>query len=109
MKAAWYRRNGAAKDVLEIGELETPVPGPGEVRVKLSTSGVNPSDVKSRASRPVSDPLIIPHSDGAGVIDAVGAGVNPARKGERVWIWKDRKSTRLNSSHTDISRMPSSA
>ena len=87
MKAAWYRRNGAAKDVLEIGELETPVPGPGEVRVKLSTSGVNPSDVKSRASRPVNDPLIIPHSDGAGVIDAVGAGVNPARKGERVWVW----------------------
>jgi NADPH:quinone reductase len=87
MKAAWYRRNGPARDGLEIGELPTPQPGPGEVRVKLHTSGVNPSDVKSRARRPLGAELIVPHSDGAGVIDAVGAGVDTARVGERVWLW----------------------
>lgn len=85
--AAWYRRNGEARDVLEIGELDLPAPGPGEVCVRLSTSGVNPSDVKSRRTRPVDAPLIVPHSDGAGVITAVGPGVAAARMGERVWIW----------------------
>ena len=87
MKAAWYRRNGSAQEVLEVGDLPTPVPAAGEVRVKLATSGVNPSDVKSRVARPLNAPLIIPHSDGAGVIDAVGEGVSPARIGERVWVW----------------------
>jgi NADPH:quinone reductase len=87
MKAAWYRSNGLARDVLEVGELPTPQPGPGEVRVKLHTSGVNPSDVKSRARRPLGAELIVPHSDGAGVIDAVGVGVPAARVGERVWLW----------------------
>jgi NADPH2:quinone reductase len=72
---------------LVLGELPTPAPKAGEVRVKLHTSGVNPSDVKSRKARPVQDPEIIPHSDGAGVIDAVGNGVSPARVGERVWVW----------------------
>lgn len=87
MKAAWYRRNGLARDVLEVGELPTPVPGPGEVRVRMHTSGVNPSDVKSRLKRPLNADLIVPHSDGAGVIDAVGAGVPPGRIGQRVWLW----------------------
>jgi NADPH:quinone reductase len=87
MKAAWYSRNGDANDVLQVGELPTPAPGPGEVRVRLVTSGVNPSDVKSRRARPVTDPLIVPHSDGAGVIDRVGAGVPARRVGERVWVW----------------------
>ena len=87
MKAVWYTRNGEAREVLVVGELPTPAPQPGEVRVKLATSGVNPSDVKSRKTRPVTDPLIIPHSDGAGVIDAVGAGVDARRVGERVWVW----------------------
>ncbi len=87
MKAAWYNHNGEAVDVLTLGELPTPQPAAGEVRVKLATSGVNPSDVKSRKTRPITDAEIIPHSDGAGVIDAVGAGVSPARIGERVWIW----------------------
>lgn len=87
MRAAWYERNGAARDVLVVGELPTPEPGPGEVRVKLATSGVNPSDVKSRAARPLSDPKIVPHSDGAGVIDRVGAGVPESRLGERVWVY----------------------
>lgn len=87
MKAAWYRRNGLARDVLEVGELPTPQPGPGEVRVRMHTSGVNPSDVKSRLKRPLNADLVVPHSDGAGVIDAVGAGVPPGRMGQRVWLW----------------------
>jgi NADPH2:quinone reductase len=87
MKAVWYRKNGAASQVLEYGDLPTPEPGPGQVLVRLHTSGVNPSDVKSRAARPLQDELIVPHSDGAGVIEAVGAGVDAARVGQRVWIW----------------------
>lgn len=87
MKAAWYSRNGEAQDVMQLGELPTPSPQAGEVLVRLATSGVNPSDVKSRRARPVSDPLIVPHSDGAGVIEAVGEGVPASRVGERVWLW----------------------
>jgi NADPH2:quinone reductase len=89
MRAAWYDRNGEAAEVLRVGELPTPEPGPGEVRVKVAFSGVNPSDCKSRAgSRPVPDgTIVVPHSDGSGVIDKVGAGVPGKRLGERVWIW----------------------
>jgi NADPH2:quinone reductase len=87
MRAAWYAKNGEARDVLEVGELPTPTPGVGEVRVRLACSGVNPSDVKSRRSRPLSHERIVPHSDGAGVIDRVGEGVSPSRQGERVWVW----------------------
>jgi NADPH2:quinone reductase len=89
MRAVWYEKNGAANEVLHVGEVETPQPGPGEVRVKLMTSGVNPSDVKTRAgtARKIAFPRVIPHSDGAGVIDAVGQGVAAARVGERVWTW----------------------
>ena len=89
MKAAWYETNGAARDVLTVGSMPDPEPGPGEVRVRLATSGVNPSDVKTRAgSRPMSGPRVVPHSDGAGVIDRLGPGVPARRRGERVWIWK---------------------
>jgi NADPH2:quinone reductase len=87
MKAAWYERNGAAREVMVVGEQPTPSPQAGEVRVALHCSGVNPSDVKSRMARPLGGPLIIPHSDGAGVIDAVGEGVDSSRLGERVWTW----------------------
>jgi NADPH2:quinone reductase len=89
MRAAYYEKNGPAGDVLQLGEVETPQPGPGEVRVKLATSGVNPSDVKSRAgaTRKIAFARVIPHSDGAGVIDQVGDGVPSARIGERVWTW----------------------
>ena len=87
MKAAWYSRNGEAQDVMVLGDLPKPSVQAGEVLVRLVTSGVNPSDVKSRRARPVTDPLIVPHSDGAGVIEAVGEGVPAARVGERVWIW----------------------
>jgi NADPH:quinone reductase len=90
MWAAFYEHAGTARDVLCIGEVPTPVPGPGEVRVKVAWSGVNPSDVKARAglrSKTLLFPRIIPHSDGAGVIDQVGQNVTSTRVGERVWVW----------------------
>ncbi|NGM20756.1 NADPH:quinone reductase [Roseomonas stagni] len=88
MRAAWYERTGPAREVIVVGEMPTPSPGPGEVLVRLATSGVNPSDWKARGgSRPMLAPRIIPHSDGAGTIEAVGDGVDAARIGGRVWIW----------------------
>jgi NADPH:quinone reductase len=89
MKAAWYDRNGPAREVLQVGALPEPAPGPGEVLVRVHVSGVNPSDVKSRAGARggMAFPRIVPHSDGAGVIEAVGPGVDKARIGERVWLW----------------------
>ncbi|HEY5217876.1 MAG TPA: NADPH:quinone reductase [Pseudolabrys sp.] len=89
MRAAYYESNGSARDVLHVGEVATPQAGPGEVRVKLAASGVNPSDVKARqgATRKIAWPRVIPHSDGAGVIDQVGDGVPKSRIGERVWVW----------------------
>ena len=87
MKAAWYERNGPAADVLVVGDMPTPTPAAGEVLVRVHASGVNPSDVKSRMARPLGGPRIVPHSDGAGVIEAVGEGVSASRVGERVWLW----------------------
>lgn len=92
MKAVVYRAFGAARDVLELEDMPRPEPGAGEVLVRVAFSGVNPSDVKARGgTRPgVTRPPfaeIIPHSDGSGVIEAVGAGVDPARIGQRVWVW----------------------
>jgi len=91
MKAVWYESFGPAAEVLQVGEMATPDPGPGEVLVRLHATGINPSDVKLRAgARPgavMAYPQVIPHSDGAGVIKAVGEGVDGARIGERVWVW----------------------
>ena len=90
MKAWFYERVGAAADVLQFAELPTPEPAAGEVRVRVLWSGVNPSDVKSRGglrSRTLPFERIVPHSDGSGVIDAVGAGVDAQRVGQRVWLW----------------------
>ena len=89
MRAALYDRHGAAREVLRVEQVDRPEPGPGEVRVKLQVSGVNPTDWKSRSGatpRPI-DGFQIPHHDGAGVIDAVGEGVDQARIGQRVWLW----------------------
>src|SRR5580692_792818 len=89
MKAAFYDRHGPAREVQRVEELDRPEPGPGEVRVKVEASGVNPTDWKSRSGatpRPI-DGFQIPHHDGAGVIDAVGEGVDLARIGQRVWLW----------------------
>lgn len=88
MRAVWYEKTGDSS-VLTVGEMPTPSPGPGEVLVRLAASGVNPSDWKTRSgrSRPMAFPRVIPHSDGAGTIEAVGEGVDRARIGSRVWIW----------------------
>jgi len=89
MRAAYYESVGSAADVMRVGERPTPQPQPGEVRIRVFASGVNPSDVKTRAGRrgPIAHPYVIPHSDGAGVIESIGNGVDPKRIGERVWTW----------------------
>ena len=88
MYAAWYERNGSADDVLTFGEMADPQAGPGEVRVRVHASGVNPSDVKRRGgSTKMEFSRVVPQSDGAGIIDVVGAGVPAERIGERVWLW----------------------
>lgn len=96
MLAAWYAKNGSARDVLEYGEQPQPRPAEGEVLVQVVRSGVNPSDVKSRGgTRPVREGIIIPHSDGAGIITAVGTGVDASRIGERVWLWNGQYNRSL--------------
>ncbi len=98
MKAAWYEQFGSAADVLTVGELDDPQPGPGEVVVRLHTSAVNPSDVKKRAgSFPnlLDDGYVIPHSDGAGVIEAVGEGVSSDRVGDGVWVYQAQYGRRF--------------
>ena len=98
MHAAWFEKFGAAQDVLQVGERDTPIAGPGEVLVRMATSGVNPSDVKKRAgSFPdlLDNGFVIPNSDGAGVIEAVGDGVAASRIGERVWIYQAQYARRF--------------
>ena len=89
MRAAVYEKLGASAEVLRVEDVPTPEPGPGEVRLKVEYSGVNPTDWKSRSgatARPI-EGFQIPHHDGAGVIDAIGDGVDPGRLGQRVWTW----------------------
>jgi NADPH:quinone reductase-like Zn-dependent oxidoreductase len=99
MKAVWFESFGAANDVLIVGEREMPVAGDGEVLVRLSTSAINPSDVKKRAGSAPGGLLdqepVIPHSDGAGVIEAIGSGVAPERLGERVWVYQAQHGRRF--------------
>jgi NADPH2:quinone reductase len=92
MRAALYRAHGPASAVLAIEDLPLPEPGPGEVRVAVRRSAVNPTDWKQRwangETRAVSGlPFIVPNQDGAGVIDAVGPRVDPARIGQHVWLY----------------------
>ena len=90
MKAAWYSAFGPASEVLRTGELETPEPSEGAVRVRLITSGVNPVDVKRRAGGrgAQESERVIPHFDGAGIVDEVGPGVSGVGKGDRVWLYE---------------------
>ena len=97
MKAVWYERTGAAHDVLTYGDMPTPVAGPGEVRIRLEASGVNPADVGRRAgSYRAMDypPRVIPNSDGAGIIDQVGDGVTRLTIGQRVWLFNGQRNGR---------------
>ena len=96
MRAVWYERTGAAPDVLTVGEMPTPEAGPGEVRVRLEASGVNPADVGRRAGsyRAMEFPRVIPNSDGAGIIDQVGAGVTRFHAGQRVWLFNGQRNGR---------------
>ena len=96
MKAVWYERTGAAPDVLSFGDVPTPVAGPGEVRVRLEASGVNPSDVGRRAGsyRAMEYPRVITHSDGAGIVDQLGDGVTRLAIGQRVWLFNGQRNGR---------------
>lgn len=96
MKAVWYRRQGPAREVLETGELPVPEPGPGEVRVRLRASAVNPADAKRRAGGAygMDHPRIVPNSDGAGEVDAVGEGADPRLLGRRVWLYNGQRNGR---------------
>ncbi|MGI9220427.1 MAG: NADPH:quinone reductase [Woeseiaceae bacterium] len=113
MRAAWFEKFGDAAGVLTVGELDTPVAGPGEVLVRLHTSGVNPSDVKKRAgsfANLLDDGFVIPNSDGAGIIQAVGDGVDGSRIGERVWVYQAQFARRFGTAAEyvalDSSRAP---
>jgi NADPH2:quinone reductase len=90
MKAAWYEHQGPARDVLVVGEMDAPMPGEGEVRIRIEASGINPGDVKKRQDAfgvGMPFPRIVPHSDGAGTVDAVGTGVPDSWIGQRVWCY----------------------
>ncbi|WP_299027855.1 NADPH:quinone reductase [uncultured Sulfitobacter sp.] len=107
MKSVFYDRFGTAADVLHLAEFDTPAPAAGEVTVRLAFSGVNPSDIKSRSGtrpgvlKPAFD-QVIPHSDGAGVIEAVGEGVSGDRIGQRVWIWNGQWQRAFGTASTHI-------
>jgi NADPH2:quinone reductase len=90
VRAAWYEHRGPARESLVVGDMPDLVPGPGEVRIAVSVSGLSPGDVKKRSGwqgSPMPHPRVVPHSDGAGVIDAVGAGVDEARVGRPAWCY----------------------
>lgn len=90
MHAVWYDRQGPAAEALQVGELPDPAPGPGEVRVRVRLSGINPGDTKKRRGwlgSAMPFPRVVPHSDAAGTIDQVGAGVDAGRVGRRVWVF----------------------
>jgi NADPH:quinone reductase len=95
MQAIWYEQKGEAQAVLQYGEMNVPDVGAAQVRVRVHASGVNPSDTKGRSgwggNMTMPYPRIIPHQDGAGVIDAIGAGVPESRLGERVWLYESQR------------------
>jgi NADPH2:quinone reductase len=95
MRAVWYDRQGPANEVIVMGELPTPEPVPGQVRVRLAASGVNPSDTyRRRGAVPAEYPRVIPNSDGAGTIDKVGEQVDPAWVGKRIWLYNGQRNGR---------------
>lgn len=97
MKAVWYTRQGPAHAVLQFGDQPEPHAGAGEVRVKLHASGINPADVYRRAGQnfPLESALVIPNSDGSGIVDEVGAGAPRALLGQRVWLYNGQRNGRV--------------
>jgi NADPH2:quinone reductase len=97
MRAVWYTQQGPASEVLRFGEQPTPAPSEGELRVRLVASGVNPSDCNRRAGKDyaMESPLVIPNSDGAGTVEAVGAGVDASWLGRRVWLYNGQRGRPL--------------
>src|SRR5213080_4195421 len=90
MRAAWYEKQGGAADVLVVGEMPVADPRAGEVRIRVRASGVNPGDTKKRRGwlgSAMPYPRVVPHSDGAGVVESVGEGVDQSRLGRRVWVY----------------------
>ena len=108
MKAAYYEKQGKAADVLKVSEVPEPVPGLGEVRVKIAVSGINPSDLKNRSGflGAMSYKRVIPHQDGAGIIDRVGEGVSESRIGERVWVYEAQAAGRANGTAAEYVVIP---
>jgi len=106
MKAAWYATKGAARDVLQVGELPTPKPAPGEVLIRVRASGVNPSDTKGRSGTGApAFPQVVPNQDGAGEIVAVGSPELESRIGERVWFYESQLG-RWNGSAAEYTTLP---
>src|ERR1700722_17913379 len=90
MRAAWYEKQGLARDVLVVGEMPDPSPATGEVRIRIAASGINPGDIKKRQDAfdyGMPYPRVIPHSDGAGQVDQVGDGVSSEWLGKSVWCY----------------------
>jgi NADPH2:quinone reductase len=110
MRAVWYEKQGPADEVIITGELPTPEPGVGQVRVRLEASGVNPSDTyRRRGAVPAEYPKVIPNSDGAGVVDRVGDGVPAHWVGKRVWLYNGQRNGRWMGTAAELSRwMPTS-
>jgi NADPH2:quinone reductase len=104
MLAAWYERNGPAAEVLQVGNMEPAEPSPGEIRIRLHASGLNPSDVKSRAgtTRKIAHPRVVPNSDGAGVVEKVGPGVAGFAPGLRVWCFNGQWARAFGTSAQSI-------
>ena len=96
MRAVWYDRMGPAAEVLQFGELPDPVPGPGEALVRLAASGVNPADCRTRQglTGAMAYPRVVPNSDGAGIVEAVGPGVAATWVGKRVWLYNGQRNGR---------------
>jgi NADPH2:quinone reductase len=97
MRAVWYERTGPARDVLTVGEMPKPEPGPGEVRVRLMASGVNPADCNRRSGSSAHGevyPRVVPNSDGAGLVDRVGSGVTGLAEGDPVWLYNGQRNGR---------------
>jgi NADPH2:quinone reductase len=96
MRAVWYDRQGPANEVLQFGERPTPAPGRGEALIRVKASGINPSDVGMRrgGAGPMAYPRVIPHSDGSGIVEAVGAGAPDTLIGQRVWFYNGQRNGR---------------